>query len=166
MAEEDEENEKEGSVIFRPETEGEDHINAYSHSRTALGLALSNFAHLPMVTEDGYFASMEGLWYWLGSPAGVEREALRDLYGFDAKQEGRRLARAEARIPEVLFTQKILRAAMIKVLTHRSLADALAANTLPIVHYYVYNGRTKNAGVDWLWQRYEQMGELLRCGWL
>ena len=46
--------------------DGVTHINVYSKGTTALGRALSNFAHIPfMVVPNGRFESIEAYWYWL-----------------------------------------------------------------------------------------------------
>jgi len=41
-------------------SDGVTHINIYSKGKTSLDRALSNFAHTPIETVDGKFASIEG----------------------------------------------------------------------------------------------------------
>ena len=48
---------------FLPAEDGITHVNVYSRGLTTLGRWLSNFAHCPIETEDGPFASIEGYWY-------------------------------------------------------------------------------------------------------
>jgi predicted NAD-dependent protein-ADP-ribosyltransferase YbiA (DUF1768 family) len=148
---------------MRPDREGIDHINAYSQSRTELGRLLSNFAEVPIVTEDGQFSSIEGYWYWLNCshPA---RDGLRNLSGHAAKAFGRKL-----RTPDYPrgdfneFRRKIKAAADAKIAASPRLRELLCENTLPIVHYYVYGDTTRAPDDgDWLWGHYETRAEELR----
>ena len=67
-----------------------EHINIYSKSESKLGRMLSNFYHSPFVLEkDGFFNSVEGYWFWLGT----RDERLRKLSGFKAKKLGGKLPR-------------------------------------------------------------------------
>lgn len=66
--------------------DGKDFINIYSKGKTSIGQWLSNFAHTPFKCEHGIFASIESYWYWLG----CEDDDLRNLYGWQAKTEGRK----------------------------------------------------------------------------
>lgn len=71
-----------------PENKGIDHINVYSKSRTPLGRMLSNWYSCLLETEDGLFQSVEGYFFWLGLQDCPERDILRSLSGYKAKQEG------------------------------------------------------------------------------
>lgn len=134
-----------------PKLDGVTHINIYSKGQTKLGRMLSNFAHIPVDLRDGHFESIEGYWYWLGT----RDESLRVLYGFTAKQIGRSLKRV-ASLPEAEFQNKIREALRIKVLSHPYLEKLLKESELPFEHYYVFSGRTKDAGCKWLLTFWEQ----------
>lgn len=116
-----------------PLRDGVDHINVYSRGFTELGQDLSNFAHTPFVhPRYGPFESVEGFWYWLGT--GRRHDHLRDLWGFLAKEEGRRCTRVD--IPE--FEEEIRDALLHKVSQTYGLAQRLAGSTLPLCHYFYY----------------------------
>lgn len=121
-----------------PMMDGVDHVNAYSRGRTELGRYLSNFAHAPVRTVDGTFASIEAYWHWLGVPAaaGDAKEALRRLHGADAKKRGRELRRkfGTCQVPD--FELRIRLAVRAKLAQAPHLVADEAA-TLPVAHYYV-----------------------------
>jgi len=120
------------------ELDGVDHINVYSRGRTQLGRDLSNFAHTPFVCADGGFASVEGYWYWLGTPAeNVQRERLRTLHGFQAKALGKSLHSDDTpRDPD--FDAKIRAAIDAKLKASPMLMAFFADSRLPLLHYYVF----------------------------
>lgn len=124
-----------------PETEGVNHYNIYSRSRTDLGQFLSHFAYHPMQTVDGAFDSMEGYWYWLK----YHDDNLRLLSGYEAKQYGEELSRI--RVPQLSpgsdeFKRNILAATSQKLLTMPPLLKfRLAQTRLPLVHAYVHQGK-------------------------
>lgn len=126
-----------GSVID-PSKDGVDHINVYSKGKTRLGRMLSNFHAHDIETEDGWFMSVEGYWYWLSaSDTEPKRERLRRLYGFDAKKLGREMKAADW--PKLDgFRRKIRGAIWAKIDTCPELQKLMAANTLPYRHYYTY----------------------------
>ena len=141
-----------------PAWEGVSHINAYSQSKTEAGRILSNFAHTPFTLEkDGRFASVEAYWYWLSSPTG-EREALRDLYGVEAKSQGRILrGRDWPTVPG--FERRVCQAILAKVRATPQIGALLqASGALPITHYFVRGGvvSTVQDG-GWMWRLYEEV---------
>lgn len=147
-------------VGYKPETEGEDHINAYSKSRTQLGRCLSNFACTPFYCEDGWFDSIEGYWYWLGIAEGTEgRDRLREMSGFQAKQEGRKLKAPDWPLATLEFKRKIRSALACKLQDFEGLEEMLKdSGDLPIVHYYVYGTpRIIHEPVQgmWIWKHWE-----------
>jgi predicted NAD-dependent protein-ADP-ribosyltransferase YbiA (DUF1768 family) len=150
--------------VWTPDTEGIDHINAYSKSRTELGRLLSNFAHTPFTCKDGQFASIEAYWYWLVACTHPSREELRPLWGFRAKQFGRKLACGNYRDDEE-FQQKIHKACWRKILSHQQLKELLQESSLPIVHYYAYGSPTivkiPERG-EWVWAWYEKARAYLK----
>lgn len=133
---------------YKPENDGIDHINVYSKSNNWLGKTLSNFHYSPILTEDGYFKSIEGYWYWLGTDH-KDKEKLRNLYGYEAKRIGRELkAKDWQDSPE--FKRKIKSAIFIK-LHSLNLNTALKENKLPYTHYYVYGDKVVNVPeAEWI----------------
>ena len=124
---------------INPEQDGVDHINIYSRGKTELGRLLSNFAYLPIQTEDGIFASMEAWWYWqLGTDP--DREQLRPLWGSSAKYKGRDLKIPDWPDPLFLpaFKVKYVKAFQAKLAQHPKLTALLRDSQLPLLHYYTY----------------------------
>ena len=142
-----------------PNKDGVDHINIYSKGRTELGRLLTNFALLPIKTEDGLFASMEGWWYWqLGKD--LEREQLRTLWGAAAKYAGRDLKIPDWPDPLFLegFKVKYAQAFRAKLEQHPRLAEMLKNSHLPLQHYYTFGHPPKVINVDdglWITQLME-----------
>lgn len=121
------------SPVYRPETEGVDHINVYSKSRTDLGRLLSNFHHRPFTHyQHGDFASVEAYWYWLGT--GKKHEHLRPLSGYAAKLKGKDLARC----PVENFESHIKKALLSSIEQNENVRTLLKDSHLPLTHYYVY----------------------------
>lgn len=148
--------------MFNPNEDGVTHINCYSKGKTELGRLLSNFADSGFTTPtDGYFRSVESYWYWLSAEPTPEREQLRMLYGFQAKQLGRTLKAADYPIGSV-FTDKIKLACQLKINNNLRLKNLLRASTLPLVHYYDYGGKVVYDGKsDWVWRHYEELRNLI-----
>lgn len=128
---------------------GEDgltHINVYSKGKTKLGRLLSNFAHTPFVLHDLWetleFASVEGYWYWFKT--GIDK--FRSLHGAEAKRLGKAASQSN-REPSRDELEQVYRA---KLRQHPSIAESLAASSLPLAHYYVYGGQKVNAD-KYLW---------------
>jgi len=136
-----------------PDTDGIDHINIYSKSRTELGRLLSNFAYSPIVLpEDGSFSSIEGYWYWLlcDSPS---RDRLRTLFGFGAKEMGRHLQSPDwpSSVDLESFKVKIEKALFKKAESSPLIQGLLSRNRLPFSHYYVYNEKIiKVKDCEWI----------------
>lgn len=146
-------------VNCHPSYDGVEHINVYSQGRTGLGQWLSHFTRVPqgIQTEDGLFQSVEGYWYWLGTEPSPQRERLRALWGFAAKQLGRELRAAEwGSDPD--FKRKINAANESKLLANSQMQRLLLANRLPLVHYYSMQGRVivPDNG-KWCWRHIEQL---------
>lgn len=134
---------------FLPENDGIDHINVYSKGQTELGRFLSNFTYSVIKTDDGIFWSVEGYWYWLGTD-NPEREKLRYLAGFPAKQLGRKL-RAKDWQSSDEFKSKILKAIKLKIENYPQYRKLLISNTLPFAHYYVYGDKIFNVpAAQWI----------------
>jgi hypothetical protein len=134
---------------FLPENDGIDHINVYSKGKTQLGKFLSNFTLTPILTSDGKFSSIEGYWYWLGCEH-KDKEVLRDLSGFRAKQVGREL-RAKDWQDSNEFKEKILAAIKIKINTYPYILKLFKENKLPFTHYYVYGDKVIDVpGAKWI----------------
>lgn len=129
-------------MTLEPHLDGVTHLNVYSQAQTELGRRLSNFALSPIDTEDGKFNSIEGYWYWLGvAPGTSKRDSLRSRWGYEAKKLGRELRGSDYQEDSEEFRRKIKEAIKIKLGNDDELRAMLKANTLPLVHYYVYNGK-------------------------
>lgn len=140
-------------------TDGINHINVYSKGITPLGRWLSNFTFNPIITEDGYFASIEGYWYWLG----CKNDKLRRLYGFKAKQVGRELG-ANDWLETEEFKDKIRKAIKIKIQGNKKFQKLLKESTLPLVHYYEYKNKKVNVPqADWIIEEIIKIREELKC---
>lgn len=152
---------------WNPEEDGLTHINVYSQGKTKLGRHLTNFAHTPFECADGHFESVEGYWYWLRCGDCPEREELRKLHGFKAKQLGRHI-RPETNDSSVDFESKI-KAALECKLRMAQKGGLLHRNTLPLAHYYVYgkgpNPKVINAGYEWMIEHLEQVCAVMRQEW-
>ena len=118
-----------------PQYDGVDHINVYSRGRTPLGQELSNLAHQSLQhPKYGFFASVEALWYWLGT--GMQHDHLRRLYSHSAKSAGIRLTGVP--VDQTFFNDTIKDGLRLKVVQNPKLCEALKKSTLPLRHYYVY----------------------------
>lgn len=124
-----------------PETEGKNHINIYSRSRTDLGRFLSHFTYHPIEVYDGHFDSIEGYWYWLK----YRDEALRHLSGIEAKNYGMGLGKTQ--IPLLDSDSPILRTRIISATSAKLLSMPpvlkfqLAHSRLPLIHAYEHQGK-------------------------
>lgn len=131
-----------------PATEGRDHINAYSKSKTALGKRLTNMAGIPVnIPDEGVFETIEGYWYWLST--GRQYEELRHMDGFNAKKFGKNLPRFE--VPD--FKDKIRYALWLRFEQNPTLKENLIKSHLPIVHYYHWNDDDRTVAYplfDWV----------------
>lgn len=123
--------------MIDPKEDGISHINIYSKGSTALGRFLSNFSDCHIHTEDGYFRTIEGYWYWLST----KHEPLRDFPGWQCKKVGRSL-RGEDWPNHPDFEKKILKAIMIKMTSSEwCIQELIKSGTLPFHHYYVIDGK-------------------------
>lgn len=137
---------------YVPEDDGVTHINIYSKGKTELGRWLTNFADSPFYhPEYGYFRTMEGFWYWLKT--GMQYDQLREVYGFQAKELGRKWPAVEVE----RFEDKIKNAIRIKLLSHPHMLNKLIDSTLPLTHYYVYGGKLVPAGYEWITEYIENI---------
>lgn len=123
---------KEG-FLHTPNLDGVTHINVYSKGITKLGRALSNFAPIPFEhPKDGRCASVEGYWYYLKS--GRQYPYLKELYGVNAKQEGKKYPRVD----DSDFIEDIKTAITCKIVQNPELEKDFKESTLPFTHYYWY----------------------------
>jgi len=143
---------------FDPNLDGITHINIYSKGRMPLGRHMSNFTHQTFEMEGKIFHSVEAYWYWLLLSDHPDKDSLCELYGFKAKQEGRKLIAKDwpdrKDIPE--FRTKIATAIIKRVKKDKWLRDELTNSTLPFVHYYDYQGKivepNDNVGICSIWE--------------
>lgn len=143
--------------MFNPEEDGVTHINIYSAGRTKLGQFLSNFAHTPVILDEGTFESIEGYWYWLS----CHNDQLKKLYGFKAKQFGKQCNR-NIKLNEEEFKKKIRIAINKKLNSYPEYKQMLKDSILPFKHYYVFNGITKDAGYEWIVKHIENVRTYLQ----
>lgn len=122
--------------MIDPKEDGVSHINIYSKGSTALGRFLSNFSDCRIHTEDGYFRTIEGYWYWLA----VGDDRLRKTSGWESKKLGRELMAPDWPKTEG-FEQKIMKAIMIKMQTPWCVNQLIRSGTKPFYHYYVYGSK-------------------------
>ncbi len=149
--------------MFRPEEDGVTHINVYSKGRTELGRLLSNFSHTPIHSpKTGLtFASLEALWYWLNAAESPERDQLRNLHGFAAKKKGRELSCVN-RFKGEQFRKAIYYAMQLKLEQHPRIKEMLRESSLPLTHYYVFDGTVKHAGYEWIIEEWERLRAQLK----
>ncbi len=124
-------------TLYQPVNDGIDHVNVYSKSKTELGRFLSNFTYSPVHTEDGFFATIEGYWYWLGT--GDERLRLYTK-GWECKRLGKSLG--VTKIDQSVFKQKILKALDLKLVSRPEKLTQLQMLDLPLTHYYYFGSIT------------------------
>ena len=129
---------------INPEEDGYTHINVYSKGKTELGRLLSNFAYTPFQGGDHHFNSVEGWWYWFKT--GKKHNYLKNLYGFKAKQEGRRFRGEKWITPEIL--KKVYSA---KLNDNPHIEEMLKKNKLPFLHYYVWGEGKIKIPHEYLW---------------
>ena len=122
--------------------DGITHINVYSKGATELGRLLSNFAHTPFTGGNHHFESVEGWWHWYCT--GKKYDHLKALYGYRAKQEGRKYEHVDTPTRETLI---IVYRYKIEYNSH--LKSLLIQSSLPFTHYYVYVN--KKVETDWEW---------------
>lgn len=122
---------------INPDKDGVDHINVYSKGKTELGRLLTNFAKTPFVhPKYGEFSSIEALWYWLS----CKEDKLRPLHGFQAKKVGRECG-GEDWVDDEEFKKTIIEGIACKLEQNPDILKLLKNNTLPLKHYYNYNGK-------------------------
>ena len=133
-----------------PHKDGIDHINVYSQGQTELGRWLSNFTFEPIITEDGAFDSIEGYWGWLSNPD----ERYGKLSGYPAKKLAKELPRIRTFTMDQ-FKKKIELAIIAKAIARPDMITKLKESKLSLKHYYVFDGKVKNAGYQWILDTWE-----------
>lgn len=119
-----------------PKFDGVNHINIYSQGSTELGRFLTNFAESQVELDEGVFKSIEGYWYYLTTPDGVDKEVLKTAVGFDAKKIGRSLRGQDWRKDDE-FKLKIKKAMYKKVCAYPTCYQDLCKSKLELDHYYI-----------------------------
>jgi predicted NAD-dependent protein-ADP-ribosyltransferase YbiA (DUF1768 family) len=140
-------------VSFTPATEGIDHVNIYSRSRTPQGRLLSNFAATPFTLYGIRFATVEGFYQGMLFDDEQERLRIAGLSGSAAKRLQKKAGRKAGdpvrtwdgrtipyRAEE--FDEEVRKAIRQKVRENPEVAAALlGTGDLPLTHYYVMWGR-------------------------
>ena len=137
-------------MYINPEEDGVTHINIYSQARTELGRMLSNFYHYGFDCVDGHFESVEGYWYWLSLPPQSNRDILRSLYGYKAKECGKALIQQYGTYYVTDFQTRIMLAVALKMTAYKHLITPEYI-ALPWVHYYNYGGKVIDASANCMW---------------
>lgn len=133
--------------------DGETHINIYSKAQTPLGRGLSNWDICNIRISIGFFKTIEGLIFYLGS----FDEKFRGMTGFEAKVAGDKMDR-DIRLPEDVFRRFIIEAMYAKINKDADLRLLLKDSTLPFQHYYNYGGKQiKIPKWDWQVQTWEKI---------
>lgn len=127
-------------------SDGVNYINIYSKGLTPLGRSLSNWADCKITISIGYFRTIEGLIFYLGS----FNEKFRYMTGIEAKKWGSMEDR-QIRLPEDVFRRFIVEAMWKKVNNDPGLRESLKESTLPFKHYYNINGKKLEVW-NWNWQ--------------
>lgn len=137
--------------MINPQQDGITHLNIYSKGLTELGRFLTNWRRYKFTCTDGDFESIEGYWYWLGTPNCLEKEQLRYVWGYQAKQLGKQLQSNYGKREETDFERKILEATWIKLLDNKDMFKTPIAR-LPLEHYYNYSGKVVDVkhNCEWL----------------
>lgn len=118
-----------------PDLEGITHINAYSQSRTKLGLALSNMSNIGFTHKQyGKFNTVEGFYWWLKT--GKQTKFFKFGSGFDCRNLGKELSDFYVDFD----INEVKRAIALKIFTNRNLLHLMLKNHLVIEHYYVNKG--------------------------
>lgn len=137
-------------MVIDPKNDGITHINTYSKAATPLGQMLSNFYRFHIETEDGPFKSVEGYWAWLSVNDCQEKDKLRKLYGFMAKNTGKELVAKYGKRWDENFEKKILKAIEFKFKANSDLLIDKYKH-LPFEHYYVFSGKVVDAKPKYPW---------------
>lgn len=150
---------------YTPETEGIDHINVYSKSKTVLGRLLTNFAETPFEhPKYGYVKSMEGFWYFC--KLGKIYPELLNTSGFDAKKRGRSLYPQIDKSDKIIiseeFKEQILEGIRLKLRQNKDLLMMLISTDLPLSHYYAYGSKDVGFKVHYLPEYDWQIQEIER----
>lgn len=150
---------------YTPDTEGIDHINVYSKSKTVLGRLLTNFAETPFEhPKYGHIKSIEGFWYFC--KLGKIYPELLQTSGYIAKQKGKALypkidTQDKIAISED-FKEEILEALRLKLRQNKDILMKLIATDLPLSHYYAYGSKGVGFKVHYLPEYDWQIQEIER----
>ena len=140
--------------------DGIDHINIYSKTETKLGRWLTNFAYSEFCVDNLAFKSVEGYWYFLLSDCKLYD--LCYLYGFEAKQYGKKFCSNKYDDNNIEFKVKIKKAIDEKIKSDKEMLKLFSESTLPFCHYYVYGDKKVDAGYDWIISHIEDRRTLLK----
>ncbi len=138
--------------MYISDEDGVTHVNIYSKGKTDLGRFLSNFAYAPIMVQNRTYNSLEAYWYCISLPTSVSTESLRFRDGYKAKEDGKSLIEKYGKgdLSEEEFRQKMKFAMSVKIRTYPRYLTMLRANELPLAHYYVYGGKSVDAGYSWI----------------
>ncbi len=151
---------KRNGEYYGPDTDGVDHINAYSKGNTELGKKLTNISNIPVEMPGvGKFRSLEGYWYYLST--GMIHDQFKDMSGFEAKAFGK----DKVKLPYSYFNDKIKEAIWRRFEQNPSFKQEFIESELPIVHYYHYGNDDRTVlypGYDWLYNYINLLREIYK----
>lgn len=128
---------------INPRLDGVEHLNCYSKAKTKLGRDLSHFAHMPFTYfEHGQFSSIEAFWHWNSTDR--RHNHLKPLYGFKAKEEGKKIGRVE----RPRFLDEVEEAILFKFMQNPWLLEKFKDSILPIQHYYTVGEGLDQKAID------------------
>lgn len=144
-----------------PSYDGIYHINIYSQGKTALGRHLSNFAVTPFTYEPyGTFKSVEGFWYYYFT--GCKHEQFKRMWGFQAKQQGKKLFEEKHLINDE-DKSIILEAIRCKLRQNHTIRQMLKESILPLKHYYVFGSKVMDLPqYQWIVDEFIRIREILQ----
>lgn len=150
---------------YTPDTEGIDHINVYSKSKTVLGRLLTNFAETPFEhPKYGTVNSMEGFWYFC--KLGKIYPELLKTSGYLAKQKGKSLYPKIDSNDKIIiseeFKEEILEGIRLKLRQNKDILIKLISTDLPLSHYYAYGNKSVGFKVHYLPEYDWQIQEIER----
>jgi len=142
--------------------DGVDHINIHPHhAQTALGKDLSMYAIFPFTHPVlGDFTCIEGYWFYLktlGADEVFRQNSSPRQYRFKAKHM------AQYRLE--YFQEMVLDGFYYKLLAHRFLREAFLNSDLPIVQYWISEGkRMAPSGLSFINSGLKSLRDILRAG--
>lgn len=146
------------------ETDGIDHYNIWFRGKTVLGRMLSHFYNTPFEHPHyGPFASMEGFWHYIKTKPSKNKDEIRTLKEFEAKEFGKKLEGTFC--PN--FRDKINVGNYYRIEQNPELKKLLIESELPLDHYFLFgpgNVLIRPKGFEWILDGFEENRRLFKNG--